>query len=451
MRRRCLQRDLASAQLLHIAYPSLQLQAGTIQLRGQMTGLTSKRECRSNAVTLKSHYTDMVFCERRRLRPSAALLFVSLLALLCIFSPASAQKPEAKPEVLQTPFGTTEIGVLAGASYRIDVPSEWNHSLVVYYHGYAEHGVIFHLPEKLGAQQIAFFQRHYAVVQSAYSQPGWALPQAYPETEQLRRYFTRAYGQPRETYVAGGSMGGALTMITLELNPKPYAGGLDLCGSVGPTFESFERRFAWRAAFDFYFPGVMPPLVPTPGSYDDTQAVRDKIAAALRAEPEGAAEMRALTGLHSDVSLAGDISYFTFVIADMQKRAGGNPFGNRNYIYTGTNPTSTASDFALNDGVRRYAADPKAREYLFRHYTPSGRLGKPMLAIHTVYDPLVPATTLSLYDHMVQGAGFGENLVQQYVHHEGHCVITTDEVGRAFDELVRWTHGGGRPTPGLLR
>ena len=363
----------------------------------------------------------------------------------------STQKPESKPDILQSPYGTTEVGVLDGASYRIDIPSDWNHSLVVYYHGYALHPVTFHIAEKLNEQQMPLFQRHYAVIQSAYSQPGWALAQAYPETEQLRRYFVKTYGVPHETYVAGGSMGGNLTMITLELNPKPYAGGLDLCGAVTAASDAFARRFAWRAAFDYYFPGVMPPLVPTPINYDDTPAVREKIAEALRSNPGAAAAMRGLMGLHTDANVVSDIAYFTYVVMDLQRRAGGNPFDNRDYIYNGTSPNSTAGDFALNDGVRRYAADPHAREYLFRHYTPNGRLTRPMLALHTVYDPIIPANSLALYAETVQGEGFGDNLVQQYVHHEGHCAFTQEEIGRAFDELVEWTHHGDRPTPGLLR
>jgi pimeloyl-ACP methyl ester carboxylesterase len=370
--------------------------------------------------------------------------------LLSVTTPLLAQKPESKPETLQGPFGTTEVGVLDGAPYRIDIPTDWNHSLVVYYHGYAMHGATFHIAERLGGQQLPLLERHYAVVQSAFSQGGWALPQAYPETEQLRRYFTRAYGTPHETFVVGGSMGGALTMVTLELNPKPYAGGLDLCGAVGPTFESFERRFAQRAAFDFYFPNLLPPLVPTPPDYDNTPAVREKLTTALRNNPTAAASLRSLMGLHTDSNVADDIAYFTFVIGDMQRRAGSNPFDNRNYLYTGTNPTSPLGDYALNDGVHRYSAIPKARDYLFQHFTPSGHLTKPMLALHTLYDPTIPASSLALYDHIVQGAGFGENLVQQYVHREGHCAITSEEVGRAFDELVEWTHRGTRPIPGLL-
>ncbi len=354
------------------------------------------------------------------------------------------------PEVLNTPYGTTEVGVINGVQYRIDVPENWNHSLVVFYHGYAEHGVTFHTAEKLNPQIFPILERHYAILQSAFSQGGWALPQAYPETETLRHYFDHTYGHPAEAYVAGFSMGGALTMVTLELNPRPYLGGLDMCGAIGPTFESFDRRFAQRAAFDFYFPNLLGPLVPVPAGYDNNAATREKIAAALRANPQAATELRSLLGLHSDANLASDMGYFTFVIGDMQRRANGNPFDNRNTIYAGTNPSGTTEDYALNDGVRRYAAEPRAREYLYNHYTPSGRLTRPMLAVHTVYDPTIPASALALYDHMVQGAGYGENFVQQYVRREGHCNISGEEVGRAFDELVRWTHKGPRPIPGLL-
>lgn len=341
--------------------------------------------------------------------------------------------------------------MLDGAAYRIDIPNDWNHNLVVYYHGYAQRPVTFHIAERLTGNQQPLFERHFAIIESAYSQTGWALPQAYPETEALRQYFARRFGSPHETYVVGTSMGGALVMVTLELNPKPYMGGLDLCGAVGPTSESFDRRFAIRAAFDYYFPGLMPPLDRVPSDFFADRAERARIAAALRENPEGTAAMRSLMGLHTDAEVAADIAYFTFVIGDMQRRAGGNPFDNRNTIYSGTNATNSLSDYELNDKVRRYDAQPAARAYLLRHYTPTGRLGRPMLALHTVYDPVVPVYQLALYSREVEAAGFSRNLVQQYVHREGHCTIRQDEVGEAFDELVAWTHGVLRPTAGLMR
>ncbi len=368
-------------------------------------------------------------------------------------SRAGAQKiaPENPPQIVQHATGTTEVGVLQGAEYRIDVPTEWNRSLVVWYHGYAEHGTSFHIAERVPPDVENFLSRHYAVVQSAYSEGGWAVQQAYPETEAVRHYFDRKYGHPKETYVAGGSMGGALVMITLELNPRPYVGGLDLCGAVGPTFVSFDRRFALRAAFDHYFPGVMGPLVPVSADYDDTPAVRERVLNALKANQVDAALLRELMGLHTDQQVARDIAYFTFVIGDMQRRAGGNPFDNRNWIYSGASPTSSGPDEELNAAVKRYTASAKAREYLVHHYTPSGRLGRPMLAVHTVFDPLIPPNMLTLYSEMVEAAGQADHLIQQYVPRDGHCAITPDEIGRAFDELVSWTHGGQRPIPGLLR
>ena len=53
----------------------------------------------------------------------------------------------------------------------------------------------------------------------------------------------------------------------------PFVGeALDLCGAVGPSYEPYQRRFAWRAAFDFYFPGVMPPLASGAGlEYEETR------------------------------------------------------------------------------------------------------------------------------------------------------------------------------------
>jgi hypothetical protein len=391
---------------------------------------------------------------RNFFRRSSLAHLASASVFLAAALPASAFAPSQKPvapNVIKTPAGTVEVGVLEGAPYRIDVPVHWNRSLVVFYHGYAEQPYTYHIAERINDQALPLFERDYAVVESGYSQTGWALAQAYPETEALRRYFIKKYGQPRDTYAVGGSMGGELVSVTMELNPKPYMGGLDLCGSVGPTFIAFERRFAVRAAFDHYFPGVMPPLVPVPANFEDSSEDRKKVLNALKSKPESATLLRNLTGLHTDVELAHDIAYYTFVVGDLQRRAGGNPFDNRNYLYSGTNPSGSASDMELNDHVQRYAADPKAFAYLARHYTSTGRLGRPMLALHTVYDPIVQTFMLPVYYEQVQAAGAEQFFVQQYVDAEGHCKFTHDEIGAAFDELVRWSHGGPKPPSGLLK
>ena len=403
--------------------------------------------------------------------PHSLLRRTRLWVILCVTLAGSASRsvaaaggskptlqPDAQPEIVHTAAGMTEVGTLSAVPYRIDIPTAWNHALVVYFHGYSEGPFTYRVSGALNEQTQPMFDRGYAVIQSGFSAPGWALAEAYPETEQLRLYFLKRYGTPAvgkkvkemETIVAGGSMGGALVVAELELNPKPFAGGLDICGSVGPTDLAFQRRFAWRAAFDFYFPGVMPPLVPTPPDFQESRTLRDRVLEDLRANPAAAGAMRGLTELHSDRELADAMVYFTYVVGDMQHRAGGNPFDNRNYLYSGTSAASSTLDNALNDGVHRYAAEPRAREYLIHHYTPSGRLAHPMLALHTTYDPRIPINTLAFYGEQVALAGFAQNLVQQYVKRDGHCTFTPDEIGRAFDELVAWLHTGRRPTSGSL-
>ena len=385
-------------------------------------------------------------------RPRRSTFFLATLLSLAVPRAGSQAlpTPNTQPEVLRTPAGITEVGVLGNAEYRIDVPANWNRGLVVFYHGYSERPYRFRLDGSIGKEPEPMLHRGYAIVQSGYSHTGWALQWAYPETEALRRYFLRKYGTPRETFAVGGSMGGALTMVTMELNTKIYSAGLDLCGAVGPTAVHLNRRFAWLAAFDFYFPGILPPLDRVPASYEESPEFRLRTLTALRTKPDAALAMRMLTGLHSDPEVARAIGYFTWVIGDMQRKAGGNPFDNRNLIYTGSS-INTATDYALNDGVRRYAAEPSARNYLLAHYSPSGRLTRPMLALHTVYDPLIPSVNLSLYNAEVTSAGYSQNLVQQYVNREGHCTFSEEEIGHAFDEMVRWSHTGDAPAPGLLR
>jgi hypothetical protein len=187
-----------------------------------------------------------------------------------------------------------------------------------------------------------------------------------------------------------------------------------------------------------------------PPGFEESRALHLRVEEALKRNPAGATALRNLTWLHTDREVAENMVYFTYVIADLQRRAGGNPFDNRDFLYSGTDPSSTASDNFLNDNVHRYAADPRARDYLIHHYTPSGRLSRPMLMLQTSYDPRIPTRTLEVYKEQVALAGFADNLVQQYVHRDGHCAFTEEEIGRSFDELLSWIHASRRPTPGFL-
>jgi len=147
-------------------------------------------------------------------------------------------------------------------------------------------------------------------------------------------------------------------------------------------------------------------------------AKNEAIEKLLDSKPEQASIIRRWTGLRNNKDTAGTLVFFTYILKELEQRAGGNPFDNRNTIYEGTD-----DDNALNDHVARYKSEPRAAAYLERYYTPSGHLTRPMLAIHTTYDPLVPPWVTNMYSILADRADSDQFFVQQYVKHAGHCAI----------------------------
>ncbi|HLG99519.1 MAG TPA: alpha/beta fold hydrolase [Bryobacteraceae bacterium] len=337
-----------------------------------------------------------------------------------------------------------EIGEINGAKFRIDIPANWNGSLVMYCHGYS--AVPGEFKEgKLPPVLAVFTDQGYALAQSGYAAGGWAIQEAVEDTEALRRYFVGKYGQPKETIVTGHSMGGFLTMMFMERFPTTYDAGLALCGPLAPTTYFIERSaFDLRVVFDYYFPGALPPPDKVPADFKGTQEVTDRIQALLDHQPEKAAAILRYSGAHSTKDLAGTLVFVTYMFLDLEKRAGGNPFDNRDVIYDVPDNYN-----ALNDGVARYQADPRAEEYIRTWYTPTGKLSHPMLAIHTSYDQLVPVRIPDMYFSLVEQSGSQNLFVQQYVKHDGHCNIQPNEIADGFAELRAWKDKGIRPHSGL--
>ena len=368
-------------------------------------------------------------------------VFAVFLFLLATSVLASARAPVKPPEK-----AVTETGTLEGAAYRIDIPPNWNRGLVVFFHGYAVDPVTYEKTERISPMFDGMLRRGFAVIQSAYSSTGWAVEEGAADTERLRRHFIAAHGAPKETFVSGMSMGGTLTVLAIETQPDVYAGALSLCGAIEPTDRLMQRDFALRAAFDYYFPNVLGALVPVSADYVADDTVAKRIAAAMKANRAAARSLLALYGTGDLATLPDVIADITYDIKEMQQRTRGNPFGNADLVYTGS-----GDDFTLNDGVRRYRAETPAAKSMAEFYTPTGKLTRPLLALHDSGDPLVPASSAFEYSLQVQRAGHADNFVQQYVNAKGHCVFTPDEIDHAFGALLDWVHDGKRPTPGRLR
>ena len=372
-------------------------------------------------------------------RISGAFLLAGLgmVAWLAAEPCAAAQAKKAVAEHV-------EVGTLDHASFRIDIPTQWNGTLIVYYHGYSETPVTFDAsrPNEIGS---GFARKGFAVVQSGYSVNGFAVEQAMSETEDLRRYFIAHYGQPRETYVTGHSMGGELTMATIESYPGRYNGALALCGLLEPSTWAIEHGGAMLAAFNFYYPGLMPGPEHIPASVDLGPALVKKMLPHLHDNPTGYAEMKALGHFKTDEDMAGVLAFLAFIERDFEQKLGAPVLNNANFIYFGG-----PDDNALNAGVHRYTASNAVLDYLKTWYTPTGVLDRPMLAVHTTYDPIIPPDTVSQYADQVQRMGSSRFFVQQFVEADGHCNINGNQTMDALDELLTWVHTGHRPAPGLV-
>jgi pimeloyl-ACP methyl ester carboxylesterase len=367
------------------------------------------------------------------------------LFLVCAISPVVIAQGDAGATAEGKSDKIVETDTLNGAPFQIDVPANWNKILVLYCHGYQLAGTKanFEYP-KLNLLRNAFVTRGFAFALSGYRAQGWAIKEAIEDNEALRRHFIEKYGQPRETFVMGHSMGAVVTLATIEKFPDSYNGAMPLCGPLHEILNGFrERVFDMLVTFDYLFPGTIGPLAKITGI---AILDRKKIQEAVNAAPEKAAMFAKRYSIATVNELPNVLAFFYEINRELQKRADGNPFDNRNTIYDGFDDNA-----AVNRGVKRYAADAKAREYLRQYYTPNGRISDPVLAVHTTYDPLIPGRYVSAYEAIAGIAGKQDLFIAKYVEARKHCDITLPQTMSAFDELLNWVHERKRPEPGEVK
>jgi pimeloyl-ACP methyl ester carboxylesterase len=359
---------------------------------------------------------------------------VAILVLTFVLSATLALAEEG--------IGVDERGEIGGAPFRIRIPDDWNRGLVLYAHGYLPRGATWRPLDDSIAR--AYLGRGYALAESGYARQGWALEEGVHDTEALRKHFVKARGAPERTFVTGHSLGGLITLATIETFPEAYDGALPMCAPLAPALAFFKRPiFDSLVTFEAAFGGALPerlrPLIDAPA------LPPADVAKALESDP-GLADRFAR---HWDIprnELVAILTLYHRLYLELCDRAGGRPIDNRNTVYSGFDSVPR-----LNDLVRRYAADPKALDYLVRHYTPTGEIEDPVLAVHTTCDPGVPPRVPNGYDVTVALKGRGEWFVQKRVDAYGHCNFDPEVTGKAFDELVRWATEGVRPEPGAFR
>jgi pimeloyl-ACP methyl ester carboxylesterase len=360
--------------------------------------------------------------------------FAIPIVLAVLIGPACGVPERAQPPAL-------EEGRIGGAPFRIQLPEHWNGDLVLYAHGYQSDGRGTS-DWRTGAEPVLqeFLGRGYGVAWSDFRRTGWAVEEGVEDTEALRRYFTERYGRPGRTFITGHSMGALIAIALLEQFPDSYDGALPLCGPLSPALDFLGRRvFDMVVLFEYFFPGSVGSPVDLPEDVWFEPQGSEAVRAAVLGAPERAAAFARRFEL-SAADLPSVLSFYRVVLKELQERAGGQPFDNHSIIYSGFD-----DDAALNRGVARYEAHPAAAAYVRRHYTPTGRIADPVLALHTMYDPVIPVREANYYNVLAGLAGTQRLFAAQFVEARGHCAMTPAQTLAAFEALVAWVRDYRRP------
>jgi pimeloyl-ACP methyl ester carboxylesterase len=366
-------------------------------------------------------------------RASTILVAIALAALMNVVKAPAAAAIE--------PPGQYE-GELDGARYMISVPPQWNGGLVMFAHGYQGEGT--------GAGNVFadpldrdLTREGYAWAASGYRAFGYHPDWFLSDLLTLRTSFIKRFGKPRWTIIHGRSMGGHVSIASLELHPDTYQGALIECGVIdGVGLVDWLR--AYTAAAE-YFSGLplletpqpefdrlvnleFPRLMGTPGHYTERGQRFDNVVMHLMGGDlplrlEGMSE-RYLLNLHSrdpGPSFAQEFARH----AD-----------NRHIRYD--IDSGFGLDAAtLNREIKRVAPEPDTpANPVFAEL--SGKIAVPVMALHETADFRVPFWLQQDYRRRTVKAGTSHLLVQRAVRATGHCGFGREESKPAFDSLVAW-------------
>jgi pimeloyl-ACP methyl ester carboxylesterase len=372
----------------------------------------------------------------------------------------------------------TLTGTLADqATYKIEVPANWNCTLFLYSHGYVAPGSDNPATDVGDPVTGAWLLSHgYALAGSSYATTGWAIQQALPDQISTLDVFDQQVGQPRRTIAWGHSLGGIITAGLVQTYPNRFNAALPMCGVLSGGVAT------WNTALDseFAFQQLIAPSLQVVHITNPTAnlTAADQAVAAAQQTAQGRARIALAAALGdtpgwftplSPEPAANDyaaqesnqylwdtqVDYpFVFALrAELEARAGGNPSWTTgvNYVAQLANSPDFAEvvalyqaaglslrgDLATLQHATQISADPAAVKYLAQNISFNGRISIPVLTMHTTGDGLVIPENEQAYASVVGRAGNSRLLRQIFVSRAGHCAFTPAETITAARTLLR--------------
>ena len=158
----------------------------------------------------------------------------------------------ADPAFDPLPGARAVFGIADGAAYRIEVPDNWNGTLVLWGHGFQglnDAGTGF--TNVLGFGQAMpgrelFVPSGVAWAASTYRATGYVPAVGVDDLLAVKDIFRREVGEPKITICVGVSMGGATAQLMAQEFPEEIVGAIAFCGALS-NVEVVDYFASWYA------------------------------------------------------------------------------------------------------------------------------------------------------------------------------------------------------------
>jgi pimeloyl-ACP methyl ester carboxylesterase len=408
------------------------------------------------------------------------LAFVLLFSVVLVLGATIAAHAQASLTIKTGSF-------VDGATYLMEVPSNWNGTLFLYSHGYVVPGTPNPAQDVGDPVTRAFLLAEgFALAGSSYASTGWAIEDALKDQIAVLDQFAVFFGKPTRTIAWGHSLGGIITAGLIQNNPKRFDAAQPMCGVLAGGVAT------WNTALDaeFAFKTLLAPTAPlqlvnitNPGA---NFTLAEEILAGAQGTPQGRARLALVAALgdtpgwftplspepaptdftdqEANQFLWSEQVDFPFVFAfraELEFRAGGNPSWNNGVDYLfqllksrnffevwalyQTAGLSLEEDIETLNHAARIQANPSSVKYLSDNIIFNGKIDIPVLTMHTTGDGLVIDQNETAYRTVVDLRGNGDLLRQTFISRAGHCSFTPAETIAAVGNLLTRLNTGQWP------
>ena len=359
-----------------------------------------------------------------------------------------------------------------GAAYRIALPDGWRagDGLVLVQHGFT---FALDTDPDLGPLRDRMLADGFAVAASGYRQRGWALFTARDDNAELLDAFSARFGTPGALLMAGGSMGGLISLKLAEdaRFRERTEGVLAFCPAadgVAAWDTAFDLRLAYDAICRSADGGDLPRgAEPTPWALDlaqlpddvetpeDSDALRFAAAAIASCTGLGIPEPLRTSGMRQrlarlqevaqtqdEAALVQQLAYALIGLSDLvrapDKLAGRVPF------FNAARGERLDYGVGIDAEVQRVERDDLARLAFHRTSTLEGTGRARIVSLHTFGDAVVPLW----HQKTLQARYRGKPLLIGVVRNDTpvHCGFSEAEIVAGWDTLRDWIASDG-PAP----